>query len=216
MFSFTRPLSGGRGFKRQQLNHYIMLTSKMGEPIAAFFLPMTDKISDLTTTGYGIVHVPTFLETTDFSDAGEDLADVSGKTFTGTEGNYFVGQCIRLGGNDGADYVVTAVTGDGSNTVTVDKDISESNGADIFISQYYSIQRRTDNFNDGIYKSRLYIYLLLGNGYTTGQVDVIFANGDEITDFYLNDDSNLELIPFKKIVRNDNNVLAGIYATQAF
>ena len=185
------------------------ITSQFGEPAAAFLLPVHE-VSDLSTSGKGVVYDPQFLDTTDFSDAGEDVASVSGKTFEANGNNYFDGQCIRLGGNDGTSYVVTSVGGTtGTDTITVDREIEESNGTDIFISQYLSMQYGVRD------DTKSYIFPVLKSGYSGSQLSVITANGKELTDFNPNTLDDISLFPLKKIVRNDNNY-APIYACKAF
>ena len=198
------------------------ITSKFNEPTGAFLVPIGET-TDLTTNGKGVVHRPNYLETSDFSDSGDDLASIDGKTFEGDGNNYFVNQCIRIGGDDGSNYVVTAVDGTtGTDTITLDRDIKEDAGDDVYTSNYFSIQKATDpensdriNDNDN-YNPRLYIYILLKSGYATGQVNIIVAGDYEFTDFNPNLDSDLSLVPIKKIVLDDNNVLDTVYFCKGF
>jgi hypothetical protein len=115
-----------------------------------------------------------------------------------------------LGGNDGRNYVVTAVSGTtGSDTITVHRDIEENDGADIFISQYLSMQ-------DNVKRDTVsYIFPVLKSGYSGTSLHVITANGKELTDFNPNTLSDLSLFPLKKIVRDDDNYYP-IYACKAF
>ncbi|MBS3777454.1 MAG: hypothetical protein KGY70_19825 [Bacteroidales bacterium] len=198
------------------------ITSKFGEPGGAFLLPIGET-NDLTTSGKGVVSNPQNLLTSDFSDAGEDFASISDNTFEANGSNYFVNQVIRGGNDDGNNYVVKNVGGtSGTDTITVDRNIQESNGDDIFTSQYYSIQTADDPENHGKiadsekYLNMLYIFVLLKSGYTSGQVHVIFADGTEISDFELSNKENISLVPMKKIVLDDNNVLDTVYFCKAY
>jgi len=202
------------------------ITSKFGEPAAAFLLPV-GIVSDLTTSGYGIVYRPNYLETSDFSDAGEDLASVSDNTFEADGNNYFERQVIRLAADDGNNYVVIGVSGTtGTDTITLDRNIEESNGDDIFISQYVSLVDITFNtqqdvsearkLSDSRYPSRLFIFLEASAASTFGQLDIVFADNTEITDFELSNFSDISLHPIAKVVRNDNNVATNMYYCKSF
>jgi hypothetical protein len=201
------------------------ITSKFAEPAAAFLLPVIE-VSDLTTSGYGIVYRPNYLDTGDFSDAAEDLSSVSDNTFEANGNNYFERQVIRLGANDGNNYVVTNVGGTtGTDTITVDRNIEESNGDDIFISDYVSLVDILDYSDKSHFTKRdlsdtyypeLYMFLTQKSGGTQGHLNIIFADGTQITDFYPATFSDLSLYPIKKIVQDDNNAATNIYPCKPF
>ena len=180
------------------------LLSKNGKP-GALFLNAVGVTTDTTTSGKGVVYNPDYLETTDFADATEDLADVSGKTFTGTGGNYFAGQVVRFGSNDGNSYVVTGIDG---TTITVDRDIIEENGEDIFISQYLSL---ITAYNvDEPYPEDDLIFLLPASGYSNTSVKVITPDDATVT-LEPDNANDIALFPVKKLVRDDSNIDTLIY-----
>jgi hypothetical protein len=202
------------------------IKSKYGEPAAAFLLPV-GKVSDFTTSGYGIVYRPNYLPASDFSDAGEDLSSISDNTFEADGNNYFERQVIRLGADDGNNYVVISVGGTtGTDTITVDRNIEESDGDDIFISQYVSLVDITFNtqqsvsearkLSDTRYPENLFIFLQASAASTSGQLDIFFADETEITDFELSNFTDISLHPIRKVVRNDNNVATEMYYCKPF
>lgn len=181
----------------------------------ALFIPI-GFVSNFTTTGYGIVMNSEYLEDTDFTDSTDDLSNIVDNTFEGDGNNYFERQAIRIGGATGSNYVVLSVSGtSGTDTITLDRTIEETAGANVFISQYKSlIDRRDGKKPQGLYLD-YFIFLVGTPNTTTGQLHVIFGDGTEIVDFETPSVDDLSLFPIRKIVRDDNNVVTDIYFCKA-
>ena len=131
--------------------------------------------------------------------------------------NLFVGQCIKLSEVQVA--VITAISG---TTISVDRVLIATVIATgkVEESVYYSAYRMdkdakdTDSTVDNWHRHARYFYLELKNGEAEGRQDLVFPNGINDDDYYV--DSNITTKPISMLKANTDNVTAIFYYFKPF
>lgn len=202
------------------------MKSKFLQPLGAQLVPaFPGDVEDLTdATGYGVIAHQgiegslgeTEITYTDNSKTVTSVASNKRSFVVSANTNLFVGQAIKVG-NDKC--VITGISG---TTISVDVELTAVATDSVTESAYYSVYRKdkdaaskdpqADDWSD--YANYFFIEPNAGGVTIEGQVDLVFENGVNISDYYVNADVSIK--PISMVKPNDSNAVDSIYVFKPF